>query len=205
MRSCSTLLSSSVKSNSSGPFQNSRKLVTSAKLSKPADFAAAIEGIVNDRGGVWRAGTGSAMYYVFHARDIGASPDGRKAGGYLPANYSPSLGLKLPGPVSIVRSFTEPDLTKVINGGPLTLEFAASAVRDQAGIDKIAMLVQLFVRRGGHQLQLNVLDKAHLLDAQEHPEKYKNLVVRVWGWSGYFVELDRCYQDQIIQRADLTM
>ena len=170
-----------------------------------SDFADAIDGIRNDRGGVWRAGTGSAMYYVFHARDIGASPDGRRAGGYLPANYSPSLGLKLPGPVSIVRSFTEPDLTKVINGGPLTLEFAASAVRDQAGIDKIAMLVRLFVSRGGHQLQLNVLDKAHLLDAQEHPEKYKNLVVRVWGWSGYFVELDKCYQDQIIQRADLTM
>ncbi len=176
--------------------------MASALLSR---FADAIDGIRNDRGGIWRAGTGSAMYYVFHAKDIGASPDGRLAGGYLPANYSPSLGLKLPGPISIVRSFTEPDLTKVINGGPLTLEFAASAVRDQAGIDKIAMLVRLFVVRGGHQLQLNVLDKAHLLDAQEHPEKYKNLVVRVWGWSGYFVELDRCYQDQIIQRADLTV
>ena len=145
------------------------------------------------------------MYYVFHASHIVAGADGRKKNGYLPANYSPSLGLKLNGPLSIVRSFTKPDLAKVINGGPLTLEFASSAVRDQAGIDKIALLVRTFVLRGGHQLQLNVINRSSLLDAQKHPENYRNLVVRVWGWSGYFTELDKCYQEQILERSELSI
>ena len=53
---------------------------------------------------------------------------------------------------------------------------------------------------GGHQLQLNTLDRDRLLDAKVHPEMHRNLIVRVWGWSGYFVELDECYQDHIIER-----
>jgi formate C-acetyltransferase len=168
-------------------------------------FAEALDGVTNERGGCYRAGTGSAMYYVTHAREVGAGADGRLHGGYLPANYSPSLGIKLNGPVSIVNSFTKPDLAAVINGGPLTLEFAATAVRDETGIGKLALLVQNFIRRGGHQLQLNVIDKRSLLDARLHPENYRNLVVRVWGWSGYFTELDEVYQEQIIKRADLSV
>lgn len=168
-------------------------------------FAEALKGIKNERGGIYRAGTGSAMYYAAHAAELGAGADGRHKGAYLPANYSPSLGIKLNGPMSIVNSFTKPELSEVFNGGPLTLEFAATAVRDDAGISKLALLVQSFVRRGGLQLQLNVIDKKSLLDAQLHPEKYKNLVVRVWGWSGYFTELDKIYQEQIIKRADLVI
>ena len=67
------------------------------------------------------------------------------------------------------------------------------------------VVAETFVNEGGHQLQLNVIDKTSLVDAQLHPENYKNLIVRVWGWSGYFVELDKCYQDQIIRRADYSL
>ena len=170
-----------------------------------AAFALGLKDKKNEFGGCYRAGTGSAMYYVSHATDLCAGADGRHAGGYLPANYSPSLGVKLRGPLSIIRSFTKPELADAINGGPLTLEFASSAVRDQTGIDKIALLVKTFTELGGHQIQLNVIDKNKLIDAQAHPENYRNLVVRVWGWSGYFTELDRCYQDHILRRADLTV
>ena len=100
---------------------------------------------------------------------------------------------------------TTPDLKRVINGGPLTMEFSANSIKSAEGVKKLALLTETFVKTGGHQLQLNVIDKASLIDAQLHPENYKNLIVRVWGWSGYFVELDKCYQDQIIRRADYSL
>ena len=69
----------------------------------------------------------------------------------------------------------------------------------------MALLVKSFFDLGGHQLQLNAVNRETLLDAQKHPEKYRNLIVRVWGWSGYFVELDKDYQDHIIKRAELSL
>ena len=92
---------------------------------------------------------------------------------------------------------------RVVNGGPLTIEFHDSVFRDQEAISKVAQLVRSFVINGGHQLQLNTVNRERMLDAQKHPENYKNLIVRVWGWSGYFVELDKCYQDHIIERVEL--
>jgi len=168
-------------------------------------FAESVKGLRNERGGIVRAGTGSAMFYIFHANELGATADGREAGVPLPANYAPSLNVKLNGPVSLIKSFTKPDLKKVINGGPLTIEFSDSVFTQQESITKVAQLVQLFVLRGGHQLQLNTVNHERLLDAQAHPENYRNLIVRVWGWSGYFVELDKCYQDHIIRRAELNL
>ena len=58
---------------------------------------------------------------------------------------------------------------------------------------------------GGHQLQINAVNRERLIDAKEHPECHRNLIVRVWGWSGYFTELDEAYQDHIIQRVELTI
>ena len=168
-------------------------------------FADAVKGITNERGGCVRAGTGSAMFYIFHANELGATADGRQTGTPLPANYAPSLNVKLSGPVSLIKSFTKPNLSSVINGGPLTIEFSESVFTQEESITKVAQLVQLFVLRGGHQLQLNTVNRDRLLDAQAHPENYRNLIVRVWGWSGYFVELDKCYQDHIIRRAELTL
>ena len=164
----------------------------------------AFDGKRNDRGGVFRPGTGTAMYYVWHAREIPASPDGRLAGHPFPANWAPSLDVPVKGPVSVVRSFTEPDLGPVCNGGPLTIEIHDSAFAMPDGVDKVAELVRFFVLRGGHQLQINAIDRETLLDAQAHPENHRHLIVRVWGWSGYFVELDREFQDQIIKRVELA-
>ncbi|MBQ6103976.1 MAG: pyruvate formate-lyase [Kiritimatiellae bacterium] len=164
----------------------------------------AFDGRKNDRGGVFRPGTGTAMYYVWHAREIPASPDGRLSGHPFPANWAPSLDVPVKGPVSVVRSFTEPDLEPVCNGGPLTIEIHDSAFAMPDGVDKVAELVRFFVLRGGHQLQINAIDRATLLDAQAHPENHRHLIVRVWGWSGYFVELDREFQDQIIRRVELA-
>ncbi len=165
-------------------------------------FANAFDGVKNERGGVYRAGTGTAMYYVWHGRNLEATPDGRLRGDVIPANYSPTLFMKQKGPISVIKSFAKPHLKRVANGGPLTLEFDQSLFRNEESVHKLAMLVRTFIQLGGHQLQLNTIDKTKLLDAKKHPEKYPHLIVRVWGWSGYFVELDECYQNHIIDRIE---
>lgn len=169
------------------------------------DFAAVLKGRNNDRGGSYRAGTGSAMYYLRHADELPATPDGRRKGEAFGANYSPSLFSRCNGPVSIIQSFTKPDLKQVINGGPLTLELHDTVFRTEESCRKAAMLVKSFMDLGGHQLQLNSVNREIMAQAQERPELYKNLIVRVWGWSGYFVELDKEYQDHIIKRMELTL
>lgn len=168
-------------------------------------FADALAGDENERGGIYRAGTGSAMYYVWDSKDAMATPDGRREGEELSCNYSPSLFIRCDGPVSIVKSFTKPDLTKVCNGGPLTIELSDTVFRNEESIRKVAVFVKSFVDLGGHQMQINAVNREKMLDAKKHPENYRNLIVRVWGWSGYFVELDEVYQDHIIKRMELAV
>ena len=163
----------------------------------------AFDGKKNGRSGIFRPGTGSAMYYIWHAREVKASADGRLSGQPLSANYAPSLDVPVKGPVSVVRSFTEPDLVPVCNGGPLTIEIHDSAFAMPDGVEKVAHLVKFFIKRGGHQLQINTINRETLMDAQAHPERHRHLIVRVWGWSGYFIELEKTYQDQIIKRVEL--
>lgn len=170
-----------------------------------ADFADALEDKRNCRGGRYRAGTGSAMYYLWHAEQIGASPDGRRKGEGLGTNYSASLYARNQGPFSIVKSFAKPDLTRNCNGGPLTLEFHSSTFHSREGVQKLALLVRSFIHQGGHQIQLNTVDADTLKDAQAHPEKYPQLIVRIWGWSAYFVELDKRYQDHVIARSEYRL
>ena len=165
-------------------------------------FAEAMKGRRNERGGIYRPGTGTAMYYLWSAGEAGATPDGRTAGSPFSANFSPSLNVRLNGPLSVIQSFTKPDLKKVMNGGPLTLELHDTLFRNRQGIEKTAFLVKSFIDLGGHQIQLNAISRETLLDAQKHPEEYRNLIVRVWGWSGYFVELDPGYQNHIISRVE---
>ena len=81
------------------------------------------------------------------------------------------------------------------------MELSDTVFRDPESIRKVAMLVRTFAQLGCQQLQLNSLNASILLDAKAHPEKYRNLIVRVWGWSGYFCELAPEYQDHIIARS----
>jgi formate C-acetyltransferase len=77
--------------------------------------------------------------------------------------------------------------------------------RNDDAIHKVAQFVKSFIDMGGHQMQINAVNRDKLKDAKKHPENYRNLIVRVWGWSGYFVELDEVYQDHIIERMELTL
>lgn len=167
-------------------------------------FADALQGKRNRKGGIYRPGTGSAMYYLWDGQDLRATPDGRDTGEPLPCNYSPSLFARIRGPVSLIKSFSKPHLERVANGGPVTVELHDSVFRTPESVEKVALFVKSFFDLGGHQMQLNAVNRDILVDAKRHPERYQNLIVRVWGWSGYFVELEEAYQDHIIRRAEMT-
>lgn len=164
----------------------------------------ACAGLVNCYGGVWRPGTGTAMYYLRHPEEHGATADGRHAGEAYGANFSPSLFARIPGPLSLVRSATASPLRATINGGPLTLEFSQSVFRREDGKRKVAALVKFYIARGGHQLQLNTVNAEAMRAAKQHPEQYGRLVVRIWGWSAYFVELDEEFQDHVLARQEYS-
>lgn len=164
-------------------------------------YIKALNGKPNGHGGVWRSGTGSAQNYIYDGQQCGATPDGRKAGQPYACSFSPAPGARVSGPLSVIRAFTCFDLTDCINGGPLTMELHHNVFRNAEGEEKVAKLVKLFILSGGHQLQLNALNREVLLDAQKHPEDHSGLVVRVWGWSGYFCELDKEFQDHILSRT----
>ena len=140
------------------------------------------------------------MYYLWHANEIGASPDSRRRGEPFGTNFSVSLFADIKSPLTVIASMTKPHFERAINGGPLTLEFHQSLFSDEESVEKVGMIVKAFIDKGGHQLQLNTVNRETMLDAQLHPEKHKHLVVRIWGWSAYFVELDKEYQDHVIAR-----
>jgi pyruvate-formate lyase len=174
------------------------------------DFANACEDYGRTpRRGILRPGTGSAMYYIWLAKGhagmrepvVQATADGRLEGEPFSANLAPSPGVHVRGPISTLQSFSRIDYRRVFNGGPITMELSDSVFRDPESIRKVAMLVRVFVQLGCQQLQLNSLNVATLLDAKAHPERHRNLIVRVWGWSGYFCELAPEYQDHIIARS----
>jgi pyruvate-formate lyase len=173
-------------------------------------LADACEAETRRTGVTLRPGTGTAMYYLWLARGrgdgplpepvVGATADGRHVGDPFGANLAPTPGTPLRGPISVLKSYAAVDYSRVCNGGPITLELSDSVFRDAESITKVAGLVRTFARLGCQQLQLNALDAARLLDARAHPERHRDLIVRVWGWSGYFCELSPEYQDHVISR-----
>lgn len=184
---------------------NDDDFVDSISVELMRTFADSLSGRSNGVGGVWRAGTGSAQFYIRAGIQCGATADGRRSGEPFACSFSPAPHAKINGPLSLIRSFTKYDLSKIINSGPLTMELHHNVFRNSEGERKVAQLAKLYIQMGGHQLQLNAINKEQLLLAQKEPEKHRNLVVRVWGWSGYFCELDPEFQNHIINRTDHTV
>ncbi|WP_288594388.1 pyruvate formate lyase family protein [uncultured Victivallis sp.] len=159
----------------------------------------------NGLGGRLRPGTGSASGYVVLTQTdcplrVHATADGRRDGEFISSSLSPAPGVRVAGVLSILQTYGQLNYTRLCNGGPITLEFAPVYFRNSEAIEKTAEFLRAFVRSGCQQLQMNVLDRELLQEAQRHPEQHRDLIVRVWGWSGYFVELDKTFQDQIIGR-----
>ncbi len=146
----------------------------------------------------------SGIHQPHHVRAggrFGASPDGRKAGESLPVTLTPANGTDVSGPTAVIRSVTKIDPMCCQWNHALLLTLHPSAVRGEDGVAKLESLIRAYHELGGIQLQMNVVDAETLRDAQRHPERHRGLVVRVWGFCSYFVNLHSDYQADIIRRT----
>ncbi len=132
----------------------------------------------------------------------GATPDGRTAGESLADGVtSPMPGTDVRGPLAVLHSAGKIDHTR-IRGGLHNMKFHPSVLHGSAGSRKLLDLIRTYFQTPGFQIQFNVVDSRMLRDAQDHPDQYRDLIVRVAGFSAFFVELGKSVQDQIIARTD---
>lgn len=157
----------------------------------------------NPRGGMFQPGSYTVSAHVPLGAVVGATPDGRRAGEQLAdGGLSPMVGRDKNGPTASLRSVSKLDNALNSNGSLLNVKFSPATLAGDRGIDKLAAYLRAFSRLKIQHIQFNVVDRATLLDAQEHPENYQSLVVRVAGYSAMFVELSRAIQDDIINRTE---
>jgi formate C-acetyltransferase len=143
--------------------------------------------------------------WVMHERlgsQTGATPDGRRAFWPLADGAGAAQGRETHGPTASVLSTTGWSHQKVLGGLVHNVKFPGSPLHAQAGRQTLRTLIETYLRRGGFEIQVNVVDKETLLNAQAHPEAYADLLVRVAGYSDYFVTLNRKMQDEIIARTE---
>lgn len=157
----------------------------------------------NSFGGPYRARISSALGYVAIAKSLGASADGRKCSDYYAANLSPGIGAERKGPTGVILSCGALPTDQLAGGSILDIKFNPTALATREQRAKFIDLIKTYFRLGGLQAQINVVDRATLLDAKTHPEQYPDLLVRLWGFSAYFVTLPEDYQNQIIARTEL--
>ena len=158
----------------------------------------------NSTSQTYRARISGATSYVYNAQILGASADGRKAREFYSNNLSPMLGADRNGPTAIVLSCGNVDFSGCAGGEVLDMKFHPSALNSEEGRNKFIALLKTYCKVGGLQTQINVLDNSVLLDAQKHPENYRDLMVRIWGFSAFFTQIAKHWQDHIIARSTLN-
>ena len=132
---------------------------------------------------------------------LGATADGHRAGEILATNFSPSPDTDAQGPTAVIKSHCAMDFTRLPNGTALELKLLPLSVKGEAGLQAMVGLLRAFVELGGFFMQVDTISDETLREAQAHPEKYRNLAVRISGWSARFVTLDREWQEMIIKRT----
>jgi trans-4-hydroxy-L-proline dehydratase len=163
-------------------------------------FHEVVNGRPSYRGGVFRINMLPTTSHVYFGSVIGAMPDGRLSGEPLSEGISPVQGADQKGPVAVLQSAAKIDHIKT-GGTLLNQKFAPSFFGSDEAIDKLAALVRTWFRLDGHHIQFNVVDAETLKDAQKHPEKHRDLIVRVAGYSDYFNDLGESLQNEIIRRT----
>ena len=152
----------------------------------------------------WKVGRPALTGHYYFGEVVGALPNGRKAGTPLyDAALSPGAGTDVNGPTAAIRSATKvnhfkPDMDSLV----MNMKLSASVLKDRAAIENMIALVRTFFNRGGWHIQFNILNRDDLIQAKKHPEEWRHLIVRVAGYSAYFVELPEGVQDEIIARTE---
>lgn len=165
-------------------------------------FAKAFLQGTSDRGNNWQVGIYPVSTHVAFGNRTWATPDGRKAHEPLAEGVSPKQGLDKNGPAAVLKSVATIDHAALRNGTLLNMKFHPATVKGDEGIFKLKSLVETFFDMGGMHIQYNVVGADQLRQAQEKPDENKNLVIRIAGFSAYFVELDESLQNDLISRTD---
>jgi pyruvate formate-lyase/glycerol dehydratase family glycyl radical enzyme len=166
-----------------------------------ADLFKAVDGKPNTKGGTYHLNMLSTTCHVYFGKVLGASANGRRAGLPISDGTSPSHGADRNGPTAVIKSLAKMDQAK--SGGTLLNQrFLPSVLKDQEGIEKFCHLIRTYFNLGGHHIQFNIVDSQTLRQAQKTPGDYRDLLVRVAGYSDYFVDLDADHQEEIIARTE---
>ena len=156
-------------------------------------------------GGNYRVSTSGATAYVAFGTMVGATPDGRKAGAPLNNGVSPSNGAEINGPTAACQSVAKLPYIHMGAGNLFNLKMNPAMFENRGGCEKLASLIRSFCDLGGYHMQFNIVDADTLKNAKKHPEEYRDLMVRVAGYSAYFTTIDAALQDDIIARAEFTL
>ena len=152
--------------------------------------------------GKWRGGTFTVTTHIEFGRVTCATPDGRSSSAPLAEAISPRQGFDKNGPTAYMVSASKLPHFKLGNGDQLNIRFSPTAVRGAEGTRKLTDLIAAYFEEGGMQVQFNVVATDTLHDAQKNPDKYENLIVRIAGFSVYFVEMPKIMQDDFITRTE---
>ena len=165
------------------------------------DLVEAIEGRPNTRGGRTYLNMLSTTCHNYFGSVCGATPNGRMAHFAISDGTSPAHGSDTHGPTAVIRSLGRLDQTK--SGGTLlNVRFVPQLLRRESDQQKLAALIRTYFRLGGHHIQFNIVDTQTLRDAQQHPDRYRDLLVRVAGYSDYFNDMTAQLQNEIIARTE---
>lgn len=162
-----------------------------------------LSGHKSPRGADYRVNMLPTTCHVYFGMVTGATPDGRKAWQVLSEGISPVQGADSRGPTAVIRSAAKIDHIKT-GGTLLNQKFTPSLLSTEEGCNSLVHLVRAYFRMDGHHIQFNVVDADTLRDAQKHPENYRDLIVRVAGYSDYFNDLSEDLQNEIICRTEQT-
>jgi pyruvate formate-lyase/glycerol dehydratase family glycyl radical enzyme len=161
----------------------------------------AVDGRPNTKGGRYRINLLPTTVHVYFGAVMGATPDGRKAGLPLSEGISPVQGADRQGPTAVLKSAAKMDHGRT-GGTLLNMKFNPQVLEGEDGLENLKDLIRSYFRLDGHHIQFNVVDAETLRKAQARPEEYQNLIVRVAGYSDYFVDLGKDLQNEIIARTE---
>ena len=164
-------------------------------------FYDVIDGRVNTRGGRYHINLLPTTVHVYFGSVVGAMPEGRKAWRPLSEGVSPVQGADRRGPTAVLKSVAKMDHVRT-GGTLLNQKFSPQLLEDEDGLDKFVRLIRTYFKLDGHHVQFNIVDAATLRAARERPEEYRDLIVRVAGYSDYFCDLGEALQDEIIARTE---
>lgn len=164
-------------------------------------FCSIVTSHKNYRGGIFWPGIFSVGFHISFGAFTGATPDGRNSGAVLGNGLTPTTGNAASGPTAIMNSVVKLPLQKIFNGANLNMRFNGR----KTSADQLYHLIKAYFDGGGMQVQFNMVDTATLRDAQKHPEKHRDLFVRVSGYSAEFVGLSEIAQEEIISRTEFEL